>query len=162
LFPRHPPPPLVTLDEIENAENLCPHKPGACNILVINHQLYKKSDLWSRWQKLTPILVRKRPHSCSKSHECIYDPQHRFYLNGKYPRCSSDTLLKSFTMDSKRTLIQQLEAFTHDWRQVEGSFFGTVDGGPCEDVVLKHPWDLMPGGTINLGLSRQGMSITKG
>jgi hypothetical protein len=57
---RHPPPPVVTLEEIENAENLCPHKPGACNILKINPStIWKVEPVVQMAEAETPIIVRE-------------------------------------------------------------------------------------------------------
>jgi hypothetical protein len=57
---RQPPQPLVTLDKIENAENLCPHKPGTCNILEINPStIWKFGPVVQMAEAEPPILVRK-------------------------------------------------------------------------------------------------------
>lgn len=45
---------------------------------------------------------------------------------------------------NKRSIVQQLQGFIQGWRKIEGPCFGSIDGGPCEDVFFKHSWDPEP------------------
>ena len=58
----------------------------------------------------------------------------------KVPGVTLERCWKGLTKDTKRSIVQQLQQFIHEWRKIEGPFFGTVDGCPCPDVLFKHPW----------------------
>lgn len=38
----------------------------------------------------------------------------------------------------KESLVQVLRGYIQQWRQIEGSFFGTVDSGPCQEIVFQR------------------------
>jgi hypothetical protein len=48
---------------------------------------------------------------------------------------------QSLTGDAKQSIVRQLQGYIQEWRQIEGPLFGSVDGGPCEDVLFRHAWD---------------------
>jgi aminoglycoside phosphotransferase (APT) family kinase protein len=41
----------------------------------------------------------------------------------------------------KESLAQELRGYIQQWRQIKGSFFGTVDNGPCQEIIFQHPWE---------------------
>lgn len=64
-----------------------------------------------------------------------------FILMSKIPGLSLTQCWENLTGDSKTSIVRQLESFILEWRQIEGPLFGSIDGGPCEDVLFKYPWD---------------------
>lgn len=38
----------------------------------------------------------------------------------------------------KESLVQVLRGYIQQWRQIEGSFFGTVNSGPCQEIVFQQ------------------------
>ncbi|KAH8428510.1 uncharacterized protein LDX57_006209 [Aspergillus melleus] len=67
-----------------------------------------------------------------------------FILMSKIPGISLGQCWKDLTWDDKSSIVRQLGGFIREWRQIEGPLFGSIDGGPCEDVLFQHPWDGEP------------------
>lgn len=42
--------------------------------------------------------------------------------------------------DSQYRIMRQLRDYMAEWREIQGDFFGSVNGGPCDDIIFKHPW----------------------
>lgn len=63
-----------------------------------------------------------------------------FILMRKIPGVPLEACWESLSEDSQQCILEQLRAYIHEWRRVEGTFFGSIDQGPCEDIVFKHPW----------------------
>ncbi|KAJ9293777.1 hypothetical protein DTO271G3_7404 [Paecilomyces variotii] len=43
--------------------------------------------------------------------------------------------------EERQTIARQLNSYVLEWRKLGAPFLGSVDGGPCEDIIFKHPWD---------------------
>ncbi|KAJ5701220.1 protein kinase-like protein [Penicillium malachiteum] len=96
-------PPIVTLEEIQNAKDLYPHIMGGCKILEINTSTVLKVPMVQVGEAEALCLLRKRT-------------------------------FQEFYCPTAGKLIQ-------DWRQIEGPLFGSIDSGPCEDVLFQRSWD---------------------
>lgn len=48
---------------------------------------------------------------------------------------------RDFSHDVKVSITTQLAEYIQHWRQVQGHWYGTVNAGPCQDVVFYHPWE---------------------
>jgi hypothetical protein len=59
-----------------------------------------------------------------------------FLVMERTPGITLEQCWKSLTGDAKQSIVRQLQGFIQEWRQIEGTLFGSVDGGPCEDVLL--------------------------
>lgn len=62
-----------------------------------------------------------------------------FILMEKIPGVPLSKCWGDLPQSSMETITAQLRDYIQQWRKIEGTFFGTVDGGPCEDVIFKHP-----------------------
>lgn len=67
-----------------------------------------------------------------------------FILMGKVPGIPLEKCWEDLPGDVKRSIVQQLQGFIQEWRKIEGPCFGSIDGGPCEDVFFKHSWEPEP------------------
>lgn len=47
----------------------------------------------------------------------------------------------ALSQNVKLSIMKQLREYIKQWRKLEGPFFGTVDGGLCQDIIFKHPWE---------------------
>ncbi|OQE77482.1 hypothetical protein PENNAL_c0061G09192 [Penicillium nalgiovense] len=43
--------------------------------------------------------------------------------------------------EMKESLAQELRGYIQPWRQIKGSFFGTVNNDPCQEIIFQHPWE---------------------
>lgn len=64
-----------------------------------------------------------------------------FILMEKMPGRQLDECWEYLSDSSKGSIANQLRGYVQEWRSIEGPFFGSVDGGPCMDVIFKHPWE---------------------
>jgi hypothetical protein len=48
---------------------------------------------------------------------------------------------KTLSETEKDSVIAQLRQYVTTWRSIKGDFFGSVDGGPCQESIWKHPWE---------------------
>jgi aminoglycoside phosphotransferase (APT) family kinase protein len=64
-----------------------------------------------------------------------------FILMEKIPGEPLDKCWAHLSRDSMESITKQLHYYVQQWRKIEGTFLGSVDGGPCEDVIFKHPWE---------------------
>ena len=67
--------------------------------------------------------------------------EYGFILMSNIPGVSLALCWQNMTRDSKTSIFRQLESYIREWRQIEGPLFGSIGGGPREDVLFKHPWD---------------------
>ncbi|EDP53410.1 conserved hypothetical protein [Aspergillus fumigatus A1163] len=63
-----------------------------------------------------------------------------FILMRKIPGVPLEACWESLFEDFQQCILERLRASVHKWRRIEGTFFGSVDQGPCEDTIFKHPW----------------------
>lgn len=64
-----------------------------------------------------------------------------FILMEKIPGVELEQCWEGLSRESKESIAKQLRGYIQEWRQIKGPFFGSVDGGPCEDIIFKHPWE---------------------
>jgi len=81
---------------------------------------------------------------CPGSLQSLHNRRLRIHSNVENRRCHSETMLERFDPDAKSSIVRQLDGFIQQWRQIEGPLFGSIDGGPCEDVLFQHSWDATP------------------
>ncbi|PLN79452.1 protein kinase-like protein [Aspergillus taichungensis] len=143
---RHEPPPIVTLDEIRNAKDLCPSSMGGSKILEINvSTILKVGPMVRMGEAETLYLLKERtsvPVPRVLNAYVIGDIG--FILMEKIPGKSLEDCWEDMAEVSQRSIVRQLDGFIQEWRQIEGPVFGSVDGGPCEDILFKHSWDATP------------------
>jgi hypothetical protein len=140
---RHQAPPILTLDEIRDAKDLCPRSMGGCKILVIKASTILKVGPMVRMGEAEALcLVRERTSvPVPKVLNAYAIDDVGFLVMERTPGITLEQCWKSLTEDAKQSIVRQLQGFIQEWRQIEGPLFGSVGGGPCEDVLFKHSWD---------------------
>lgn len=136
-------PPIVTLEEIRAAKDLCPNNMGGCKILEINASTVLKVGPTIQMGEAEALcLMRKRTSvPVPEVFNAYTIAEFGFILMSKVPGVSLERCWKNLTRDVRVSIVQQLKGFIQEWRQIEGPFFGSIDGGPCEDVLFQHSWD---------------------
>ncbi|KAJ5144332.1 hypothetical protein N7526_001840 [Penicillium atrosanguineum] len=139
-------PPIVTLEEIQNAKDLCPHSMGGCKILEINASTVLKVGPMAQMGEAEALcLLRKRTSvPVPEVFNAYTIADIGFILMSKIPGIPLENCWKDLTLDAKSSIVQQLSGYIQKWRQIEGLVFGSIDGGPCEDILFQHPWDAKP------------------
>lgn len=49
--------------------------------------------------------------------------------------------LDNLSLEERQSIVLQLKTYVLEWRKICSPFLGSVDGGPCEDILFRHPWD---------------------
>ncbi|KAL2796017.1 kinase-like protein [Aspergillus keveii] len=49
--------------------------------------------------------------------------------------------IESMTPEGRRVAADQLKMYVRAWRILGSTFLGSVEGGPCPDILFNHPWD---------------------
>ncbi|KAJ5383166.1 hypothetical protein N7517_001077 [Penicillium concentricum] len=63
-----------------------------------------------------------------------------FILMEKIPGNQLGKIWSKLSRMLKEPLVQELRDYVQQWRQIKGPFFGTVDNGPCQEIIFQHPW----------------------
>lgn len=139
-------PPIVTWEEVQSAKDLCPHSMGGCKILEINPStILKVGPVVHMGEAEALCLLRKRTSvPVPEVFNAYTIADYGFILMSKTPGVTLRQCWKDLTLDAKSSIVRQLDGFIQQWRQIEGPLFGSIDGGPCEDVLFQHSWDATP------------------
>lgn len=137
------PPPLVTPQEIRSARNICPDRISGCFILEINQSIILKVGHAVRMGEAEAMILVQNQTSVPVPQVfnayCINEIG--FILMEKIPGAPLSTHWDTLPQKVKLSITEQLCDYIKQWRQLKGLFFGTVDGGPCQDIIFKHPWE---------------------
>jgi hypothetical protein len=63
-----------------------------------------------------------------------------FILMRKIPGVTLQACWEDLLEDTQKYIVDQPRGYVHEWRSIEGMFFGSIDQGPCQDTVFMHPW----------------------
>jgi aminoglycoside phosphotransferase len=139
-------PSIVTLEEIRSAKDLCPHSMGGCKILEIDAStILKVGPMVQMGEAEALCLLRRRTSvPVPEVFNAYTIADIGFILMSKILGIPLEQCWKDLTRDGKSSIVRQLGGFIREWRQIEGPFFGSIDGGSCEDVLFQHPWDAKP------------------
>ncbi|KAJ9192301.1 hypothetical protein DTO164E3_8440 [Paecilomyces variotii] len=138
--------PIVTCEEIRNGRDLCPHRVSGRKILEISGSMILKigygvsmgeAEAMCLVRNLTTVPVPKVLNAYM-----IEDIG--FILMERVPGIPLEECWDRLSIAARKSIVQQLKDYVQQWRRIEGTFFGSVDGGPCEDVIFKHPWGTKP------------------
>lgn len=137
---RENPPPLVSVDQIRQGVNLCPHRLNGCFLLELDATtVLKVGETVRMGEAEAMILVRDQTSvPVPRVFNAYVIAEIGFIVMEKIP---GDELAETLPRPVKAALAEELRGYIQQWRQIRGSFFGTVDGGPCQDVIFKHPWE---------------------
>ncbi|KAI9375790.1 kinase-like protein [Aspergillus egyptiacus] len=136
-------PPIVSLEDIRSAKDLCPHSMGGCKILEINAStILKVGPTVQMGEAEALCLLRKRTSvPVPEVFNAYTIADIGFILMSKVSGVTLEQCWKDLTHDAKGSIVRQLGGFIQEWRQIQGPLFGSIDGGPCEDILFQHPWD---------------------
>ncbi|KAL4884104.1 hypothetical protein BJY04DRAFT_182864 [Aspergillus karnatakaensis] len=64
-----------------------------------------------------------------------------FILMTKIDGQTLGSCIDSMSAEELCAISNQLKGYIHEWRAFGSSFLGSVGGGPCQDIIFRHPWD---------------------
>ncbi|KAL4808967.1 kinase-like domain-containing protein [Aspergillus unguis] len=59
----------------------------------------------------------------------------------KVPGQTLGSCMDGLPVDDLSAIARQLKGYIAEWRAFRSSFIGSVGGGPCRDIIFRHPWD---------------------
>jgi aminoglycoside phosphotransferase (APT) family kinase protein len=135
-------PPIVTHQEIQNSRDLCPHRVSGCKILEINKSTILKVGLTVTMGEAEAMILVANSTSVPVPEvlNAYMIEDIGFILMRKIPGATVQACWEDLSEDSQQFILDQLRGYIHGWRKIEGTFFGFVDQGPCQDTVFMHPW----------------------
>lgn len=135
-------PPIVTREEIWNGRDLCPHLVSGCKILEIGESKILKMGLTITMGEAEAMCLVRNTTSVPVPEvlNAYMIDDIGFLLMRKIPEVPLEACWESLSEDFQQCILERLRAYVHKWRRIEGTFFGSVDQGPCEDIIFKHPW----------------------
>lgn len=138
--------PIVTCEEIQNGRDLCPHRVSGRKILEIGESIILKMGYgFSIGEAEAMCLVRDLTTvPVPKVLNAYMIEDIRFILMERIPGISLGECWDRLSIASRKSIVQQLKGYIQQWRRIEGTFFGSIDDGPCEDIIFKHPWGTEP------------------
>ncbi|PYH92597.1 hypothetical protein BO71DRAFT_442325 [Aspergillus ellipticus CBS 707.79] len=138
-------PPIVPKEDILNARDYSPNRINGCYILELSASTLLKVGPAHRVQMgeaEAMILVRNQTSVPVPRVLNAYSiAEIGFILMEKLPGVQLDDCWDGLPRALKESLSCQLRDYVARWRQIQGPFYGTVDGGPCLDVVFQHSWE---------------------
>lgn len=63
-----------------------------------------------------------------------------YILMDKVPGTPLTNCWDNMSGEEQGSVVEQLRKYVNELRSIEGEFIGAVDGGPCDEVLFKHPW----------------------
>jgi aminoglycoside phosphotransferase (APT) family kinase protein len=149
------PPPILSLNELFAAQSLYPDyvAPG---IIRISETLVMKFGKRTRMSEAETmhLLSRKAPSVPVPKLRNAYAIAGVGYILMDYVNGSMlGDCWEDMNEDQKKSIVTQLKQHVSSWRLIEGSFFGTVDHGPCRERLFGHSYEY-PGESHGPYLSR--------
>ncbi|KAE8152991.1 kinase-like protein [Aspergillus avenaceus] len=89
------------------------------------------------------LLAAKTNVPVPKVHTAYTIGEMGFILMSKVEGRTLASCLEDVSREELREIALQLKSYVLEWRELRNSFLGSVDGGPCRDIIFKHPWDYM-------------------
>ncbi|KAL4915698.1 hypothetical protein BDW62DRAFT_219246 [Aspergillus aurantiobrunneus] len=138
--------PILTSDEIRHAKDICPYRTSGRKHLENSESTVLKVGYEESMGEAEAMCLVRRPTPVPvpKVLNAYMIDDIGFILMEKVPGVSLAQGRGHLSERSRQSVIRQLKSFIHQWRNVEADFFGSVDGGPCDQVIFKHPWRGQP------------------
>ncbi|KAL3456876.1 hypothetical protein BJX64DRAFT_269805 [Aspergillus heterothallicus] len=135
--------PVVTIAEIRSAKDLTPERKTNAKILQVSESTVLKVG-WrvSMTEAEALILVAaKTSEPVPKVLSAYTIGDIGFILMSKVEGKLLSACIDDMMLENRHAIADQLKAHVQEWRALHSSFLGSVDGGPCRDILFRHPWD---------------------
>lgn len=135
-----PPSSVVPVDRIRKSLNMCPHRLNGCFLLELDATTVLKVGETVRMGEAEAMMLvtRETTVPVPRVFNAYVIQEIGFIVMEKIHGVEmAETLPRAV----KESLARELRGYIQQWRRIRGSFFGAVDGGPCQDVIFKHPWE---------------------
>lgn len=137
---RDNPPPLVPVERIQNATNMCPNGLNGCHLLELDPSTILKVGWTVQMGEAEAMILVKNQTSVPvpRVYNAYTIEDVGFILMEKI---KGNMLRESLPGPVKESVARQLGDYIRQWRQIKGPYFGAVNGGPCQDIIFQHSWE---------------------
>jgi aminoglycoside phosphotransferase len=137
------PPPLVPVERIRKGLNICPHRLNGCYLLQLDETTMLKVGVGVQMGEAEAMILVKNQTSVPvpQVFNAYLIEDIGFILMEKIDGIQLGQSWPELPRTLKESFAQELRGYIQQWRQIKGSFFGTVDNGPCRESVFQHPWE---------------------
>ncbi|KAL5339999.1 kinase-like domain-containing protein [Aspergillus crustosus] len=137
--------PIISPDQFNAAIDLTAEMKGGSNILQISeHTILKVGWRVHMGEAEALIFLAERSNIPVPEVLSAYTiGDIGFILMTKVDGQTLGSCMNSNSMSPEdlSAISRQLKAYIFEWRALSSSFLGSVDGGPCQDIIFQHPWD---------------------
>ncbi|KAJ0415260.1 kinase-like domain-containing protein [Aspergillus carlsbadensis] len=140
--------PIVTIAQIRSATDLTPRRKDHSKILQISASTVLKVG-WRvsmREAEALMLVAARTAVPVPEVFSAYMIGDVGFILMRKVEGELLSACMESMARDELRVIAEQLKAHVREWRTLGSTFLGSVEGGPCPDILFNHPWDYKPEG----------------
>ncbi|KAK2758653.1 hypothetical protein FQN54_003343 [Arachnomyces sp. PD_36] len=135
-------PPIVSADEIAVSEDLCPERVHGSKILQLpDSRILKVGQGVGMGEAEAICLVSRETNvPVPRVHNAYMIGIVGYILMDLVHGISLTDCWSRLLDKEQKSIVEQLRGYVDELREIEGEFIGGVDGGPCDEVLFKHPW----------------------
>ena len=135
--------PIVTIDQLKAGINLTPNRMSGNEVRQISESQVLKVGWRVKMSEAEALilLAAKTDIPVPKVFSAYTIGDIGFILMSKVEGVTLGSCFDNLSLEERHSIILQLESCVLEWRKLGSSFLGAVHGGPCEDILFKHPWD---------------------
>jgi hypothetical protein len=136
------PPPIVPIHEIETTKDLFPGRIHGSKILLLpDSRILKVGHNVGMGEAEALYLVSKKTNvPVPRLHNAYMIGDVGYILMDMVQGVPLTYCWDKISDEERGSVIQQLRIYVTELRGIEGEFIGAVDGGPCDEILFKHPW----------------------
>lgn len=136
------PPPIVPTDEIQAAKDLFPDRVHGSKILQLPDSKILKvgRDVGVGEAEAICLVSRRTGVPVPQVHNAYMVGDVGYILMDKVPGTPLTDYWDKMSDEEQGSIVEQLRKYVNEMRNIEGEFIGSVDGGPCDEVLFKHTW----------------------
>ncbi|KAL3480414.1 kinase-like protein [Aspergillus californicus] len=135
--------PVVTADQLRSATILNPRTLSANEIFQITESTVLKVGWRVRMSEAEALILvaDKTNVPVPKVLSAYTIGDLGFILMSKIEGDTLGSHEDSLSTEQFESIIHQLKSHVLEWRTLRSPYLGSVDGGPCEDIIFRHIWD---------------------
>ncbi|KAJ9261748.1 hypothetical protein DTO280E4_8889 [Paecilomyces variotii] len=134
---------IVPVDQLESAIDLAPNRMSGNAIWQISQSTILKVGWTVKMSEAEALilLATKTNIPVPKVFSAYTIGDIGFILMSKVEGEPLGSSWDNMSHEERQSIARQLNSYVLEWRKLGAPFLGSVDGGPCEDIIFKHPWD---------------------
>ncbi|KAL2834376.1 hypothetical protein BDW59DRAFT_178788 [Aspergillus cavernicola] len=138
-------PMVISIDQLRSATDLAPDRIASNEILQISSSTIVKAG-WRVYMdeaETLILLAAKITVPVPRVISTYTIGEVGFILMTKIECEHLSSLESNISHEERESIAAQLKSYVAQWRKLKNCFVGSVNEGPCEDIIFKHPRDAM-------------------